>query len=364
MKKLTFGKFLLIYVSVFVLIIFAIAVVVWNKLEDYQSNYNKSKDAGDPVLFIEELVDGWKFSNVEDYIAEYGAENLSKYNSIDVLAEVFTAEGTDITYKKNDKYTEVMPVYDIYSDVTRLAVVSLKPEGANDEFGFHKWQIRDLVFDTNTLETTNYIVKVAKDSEVTVNGMKLELSEAKKIYSDSDVLSTWVSDKYGFVREFAEYELGACVSIPNIEVQDINGNPITEYTCNDNVITYNCAAGAEFTETVEPRVLEITHSYISNIYYKLSFYQMSKYLVDNSDAYAVIKDVQSSIVWGWHPDVVEIIEESVYDYVRYSDTLFSCKYYAKIYKADEDEEYQEVFNYHLLFEQVNGQYFLTYFNLN
>ena len=110
-------------------------------------------------------------------------------------------------------------------------------------------------------------------------------------------------------------------------------------------------------------MLDTCHAYISNIYYKLSFYQLSKYLVANSDAYVIIQAVQSSIAWGWHPDVVEILEESVSNYTEYSDTLFSCDYYAKIYKADADEEYEEIFNYQLLFEKVNGEYYLTYFNL-
>ena len=364
MKKLTFGKFLLIYVAVFVVIIIVIAAIVWNKLKDYQGNYDKAKAAGDPVLFVEEIIGSWEYSNVEAYITKYGVDNIGKYNSTDALTEIFTAEGTDISYNKNEKYTDVMPVYDICSNGRRLAVVSFKPEGDNDEFGFHKWQIRDLAFDTNNLDITNYIVKVTKDCVVTVNGTKLDLSEAKKTYSCSDTLSTWVKDKYGFATEFAEYELATCVELPDIMVQDINGVQITEYDIDENVITYNCTSDEAFKEAVEPRVLEIAHSYISNIYYKLSFYQMSKYLVAGSDAYAVIQDVQSSIAWGWHPDVVEIIEESVSDYVKYSDTLFSCKYYAKIYKADEDEEYEEVFNYHLLFEEVNGQYYLTYFNLN
>lgn len=110
-------------------------------------------------------------------------------------------------------------------------------------------------------------------------------------------------------------------------------------------------------------MLDTCHAYISNIYYKLTFYQLSKYLVANSDAYVIIQDVQSSIAWGWHPDVVEILEESVSNYTEYSDTLFSCDYYAKIYKADADEEYEEIFNYQLLFEKVDGEYYLTYFNL-
>lgn len=364
MKKLSFGKILLIYAAVFLVVIIAVVVVVWNKLKDYQSDYDKAKAAGNPGIYAEELITGWNEAAVKEYIEKYGVDNLGEYNSVEELVKVFTPADDKIIYKQNEKYTEVMPVYDLYSGETRLAVVSLKPEGNNDEFGFHKWQIRDLVFDTNNLTTTNYTVKVTTDCVVTVNGKVLQLENAKTTYAKNDVLSGWVKEKYGYNIEYAEYSLGACVALPEIMVTDASGNSISEYSVNETMVEYNCTAGSDFEQAVSQRVLDTTHAYISNIYYKLSFYQLSKYLIANSDAYKIIQDVQGSIAWGWHPDIVEIKEESVSDYIEYSDTLFSCNYYAKIYKADEDEEYEEIFNYQLLFEKVNGEYYLTYFNLN
>ncbi len=363
MKKLSFGKILLIYAAVFMVIIAVVGVVVWNKLSDYQKDYDEAKAAGSPKLFAEELVAGWNYEAVTDYIESYGVDNLGEYNNKEVLADIFAGKSAKISYSANEKYTEVMPVYDIYSGTTRLAVVSLKPEGTNDEFGFHKWQIRDLVFDTNNLETTNYTIKVTSDCKVVVNGEALTEDNVKSTYQNLDTLTKWVGEKYGHAIEYTEYELGACVSLPEIKVTDAAGNEITECVVKEDLVEYNCTSTPAFIEAVEPRVFDTTHAYISNIYYKLTFYQLSKYLVANSDAYVIIKDVQSSIAWGWHPDVVEIIEESVSNYVEYSDTLFSCDYYAKIYKADADEEYEEIFNYQLLFEKVGEEYYLTYFNL-
>ncbi len=364
MKKSIFRKVLLIYVAVFVVVIAVVGIVVWNKLKDYQNSYDRAKAAGSPEIFIDELVADWDLESVSSYLAQYGISNLGEFNSNEVLAECFAGQNLEITAVKGDKYTEVMPIYDIYAGNTRVAVVSLKPEGSNDEFGFHKWQIRNLVFDTNNLETTNYKVKVTSDCEVVVNKTALTDENVSKTYARDDALSVWVGEKYGFITEYVEYNLGDCVELPEITVTDGNEEKVTEYVITEDVVEYNCTSDEEFRTAVETRVFDTAHAYISNIYYKLTFYQLSQYLVKDSDAYVIIKDVQDGIIWGWHPDVVEIIEESVSDYVKYSDTLFSCKYYAQIYKADEDEEYEEIFNYQLLFEQVNGEYYLTYFNLD
>ena len=363
MKKLGFGKILLIYAGIFMVIIIAVCIVVWNKLEVYQKDYDKAKALGDPSIFAEELVANWNLTAVEGYIDTYGVKNLGVYNDDEALVEHFAGGKSSISYSQNSKYTEVMPVYDIYSGSTRLAVVSLKPEGNNDEYGFHQWQIRDLAFDTNNLETKDYTIKVTSDCVVEVGDVVLTSEAVSDSYSSGDVLSEWVSNKYGYAIEYTEYKLDACAFLPEIKVTDSEGNVVTEYTADDNLIEYNCNSSEGFAAAVEQRVLDMCHAYISNIYYKLTFYQLSKYLVANSDAYVIIQDVQSSIAWGWHPDVVEILEESVSTYTEYSDTLFSCDYYAKIYKADADEEYEEIFNYQLLFEKVDGEYYLTYFNL-
>lgn len=364
MKKSTFRKVLLIYVAVFAVVIAVIGIVVWNKLENYQKSYDKAKAAGSPEIFIKEMVSDWDVESVGSYIAQYGVSNLGEFNNNEALAEIFAGQGTEITYVKGENYTEVMPIYDIYAGNTRAAVVSLKPLGSNDDFGFHKWQIRNLVFDTNNLETINYKIKVTSDCEVVVNGTTLTAENISQSYIRDDVMSAWIGQKYGFTTEYVEYNLGACVKLPEITVTNGSNEAVTEYEVNGDVVEYNCTSDETFRMAVETRVLDTVHAYISNIYYKLTFYQLSQYLVKNSDAYVIIKDVQDGIIWGWHPDVVEIIEESVSEYVKYSDTLFSCKYYAKIYKADEDEEYEEIFNYQLLFEQVDGEYYLTYFNLD
>lgn len=363
MKKLSFGKILLIYAGIFMVVIIVVGIIVWNKLKAYQADYDKAKAAGNPEIFAEELVANWNQTAVEGYIDTYGVKNLGEYNSNEAMLSHFTGSGASITYSQNSKYTEVMPVYDIYSGSTRLAVVSLKPEGDNDAFGFHQWQIRDLAFDTNNLETHDYTIKVTSDCEVELDGVVLTEDVISERYTAGDTLSEWVQSKYGYALEYIEYELEACAFLPEIKVTDSEGNIISEYSVYEDVIEYNCASSESFAQSVEQRVLDTTHAYISNIYYKLTFYQLSKYLVANSDAYRIIQDVQSSIAWGWHPDVVEILEESVSNYTEYSDTLFSCDYYAKIYKADADEEYEEIFNYQLLFEKVNGEYYLTYFNL-
>lgn len=366
-KGFTFKWALLIYTILLGAVIAVIAVFVWNGLEKYQAAYNEAKAGGDPQIYAEELINSWNYETVLGYVEEYGAANIGNYNTSGQIAEYFTTLLGEITYKENEKYTNAMPVYDILAGDTRIAVVSFKAEGNNDEFGFHKWQIRDFAFDTDSVDTMEYSILALNDYIITVNGTELIRDDVSEdsyfITTVEDAVSLKAKELSGSVIEYVTYDLGNCLVKPEITVKDIDGNEITECVEDEGKISYISTASENFTESVKTRVIDTCHAYIMNIYNKLSFYQMSKYLAAGSDAYAVVLDVQNSITWGWHPDTVEIIEESVSDYIKYSDTLFSCKYYGKIYKADEDEEYEEIFNYNLLFQKSGEEWYLTYFVL-
>ena len=88
-------------------------------------------------------------------------------------------------------------------------------------------------------------------------------------------------------------------------------------------------------EDIEKRVFDTIDSYILTIYNHKSFDETATYIEYDSDAYRLIKDVLASVIWGWTPDTVDILEQNVTDYVAYGDNLFSCSYYGKIYKYEE-----------------------------
>lgn len=367
MKRFNFKWAMLIYVTILAVVIAIASISVWNGLEKYQNAYNEAETSGNPELLIKELTDKWGYDEVLGYVKEFGVTNISEYNTPEQIAGYFTGLQGDITYTKNEKYTEVMPVYDICAGDTRIAVVSFKSDGNNDEFGFHKWQIRELVFDTDSAHTEEYSLCMLRNYSVTINGKTLTEDNVQEggctISSITNPVALKAQELSGVVIEYVTYDLGTCLVRPEIKVTDSQGNEVLYFTEEDGEINYTLTVGDDFIACVEQRVLDTCNSYIMNIYNKLSFYQMSGYLLNNSEAYAVVKDVQASIIWGWHPDTVEVLEESVSDYVKYSDTLFSCKYYGKIYKADETEEEEEIFNYHLLFHNNGEEWYLTYFVL-
>ena len=362
MKKFSFKWALLLYTTVLGIIIAVLAFTVWKNLDKYQADYDKAKEAGNPDIEAEKIVSGWNYDTVLKYVTEYGVDNVDEYNTPEQLAMYLTTLEGSMSYSENSKSSTTMPVYDIYAGDTRVAAVSLKPEGDNDEFGFHDWQIRDLVFDTDSLGTEVYHIKTINGYKVIVNNT--ELSEDMAVIQASDSSTDIKAEQLSGVKmEYVTYDLGSCLVKPDITVTDSEGRTVVNYTEQDGVIEYTQRASDEFIQSVENRVLDTCHAYIMNIYSKLSFYQMSKYLEAGSEAYAVVQDVQASIAWGWHPDNVEVLEESVSDFVKYNDTLFSCKYYGKIYKSDADEEYEEIFKYSLLFRKSGEEWYLTYFIL-
>ena len=152
---------------------------------------------------------------------------------------------------------------------------------------------------------------------------------------------------------------------PELTVTDADGAVLEPAVNGEGLYDYTARLDEEFRAGVEQRVFDTVNAYIYNIYNKKTFAEAAAYLEYGSDAYAVVADVQVSIIWGWTPDTVDILEQSVSDCVQYGDSLFACSYYGKIYKYEEGamESGEETFNYRMLFHKIDGQWYLNYFVL-
>lgn len=359
MRKGSFRFFIKIYAAILAVVIVIVCVLVWNGLSKYQNSYDTAKEKGQPSLFAEELIENWNYQTVLEYLNEYGIENVSEYNTYEQIASYLAGSNGNITYKESEKTSSAIPVYDIYFNDTRIAVVSIKTDGKNDSHGFHGWKVKEIAFDTDSIKTTNYFIQTDSGCTVTVNGILLEEENAKKS-EYTDAVSAKAAQILGYTKGRVLYDLGKCIVVPDIKVLSADGTA-KNVSIKDGILNYSDEVSEEFIEATDARVQEICNAYIMNIYSKLEFSKMTEYVENGSEAYHLIEDVQLSIAWGWKPDIVEILEERISDYILYSDTLFSCKYYAKIYKADEDESGEETFSYNMLFKKIGDKWYLNYF---
>ncbi len=362
MKKFKFKHFLRIYAGIFAIAILIVCIALWAGLKKYQKSYDTSKAAGDPQIFADELINTWGYDSLLGYVDKCGVEKISKYNTSEQIAQFYADNYSEVTAVKNEKYKDIMPIYDIYSGEDRIAVVSLKPLGENDDFGFHTWQVRDFQFDLESIDEKSYKVIVPAGVTVSVADAVLSSEEASSGNSTDDLILQKAQAISGMTFNSQVYNLGKCITAPTVVVTQADGTAMAAVEpSEEGTFDYAASITDDFITAVSDRVLATCDAYIMNIYSKLSFEDMCAYMEYNSDAYAVILDVQSSIAWGWKPDTVEIKEQKVSDYVKYTDNLFSCKYYGKIYKADSEQSSEETFNYSLLFRQFDGQWYLTYF---
>lgn len=220
-----------------------------------------------------------------------------------------------------------MPVYDVYAGDTRIAVLSLKADGKSDSFGFHDWKIRDMAFDTNEIDYKTTTVTVNEGMVLKYNGQAVG-DEYKIDSTDNDAIRAKARALGASVPAVETYVIKDTFGSRNITATDSNGNSYTAFV-EGNTYDFTGSKGTKAPEDIEKRVLDTIDSYILTIYNHKSFDETATYIEYNSDAYRLIKDVLASVIWGWTPDTVDILEQSVTDYVAYGDNLFSCSYYGK-----------------------------------
>lgn len=137
--KSRFGSFMKTYTIILAVIAVGICAIVWTKLTKYQNGYDSAKQAGSATNYVQEFVSGLDYDSILEYIDKYGLNVMKGINPeinharyFDNLISVY-----GVSFRENEKNTNSIPRYDIMAGDVRIAVISLKASGKNDEFGFH-----------------------------------------------------------------------------------------------------------------------------------------------------------------------------------------------------------------------------------
>ncbi len=364
----SFKIFLRVYAGLLAVAIIVVCVILWNSLKRYQERHDRAQAGGNPDIYAEEFVKGLGYDSLLAYIQTYGLNDGEKSLEYEARhAEYFAGllENTPASYVRSEKFKSALPVYDIYSGNTRVAVISLKPEGKNDEFGYHKWQLKEMAFDTDIIDYRDILVKVPQGASVVFEGRLLgeEYRQPEKTAEDPVLDRALLLGGVAAPNDI--YKLTKVIGEPELSVTDAGGAVLEAVAGDGGLYDYTAKAEEAFRAEIEQRVFDTVDAYIYNIYNHKTFSEAAAYLEYGSDAYNVVADVQSSIIWGWTPDTVDILEQSVSDCVKYGDSLFACSYYGKIYKFEEGamESGEETFNYRMMFRLIDGQWYLNYFVL-
>ena len=225
-KKLgKFGKFLLIYSAVFLVIAAAGLCVWWQALSQYEASQPKYKIEEITAEFDTYLSDSL-FAVYKDTLTEY--ENWEE-----VFAQTLSpAFGCDYKYKKAVKhYTAQNPVYTIYTDKD-IANVTLGASEQRSSFGFAMWEVIsvEVVADISNVSTIDAVLQAPSDASVRINGIPLE---STSLTGTSAYPSPLKWENASDLPSYCTYRISGLFSEPEIEA-DISGTALTVIRSEDS----------------------------------------------------------------------------------------------------------------------------------
>lgn len=247
-RKIFSGKFIagmVIYAVVFLTIAGVGLGFFWKYIEAYEHSRPKNT----VNAYIEQLTPEQMCAASDDLYAAVDQRLQDRAQFDQVIKDALSGE---LSYaKKSSESTEVRQVYALRSGRTAIGTFAIEA-GAQDKYGFRRWQVTDSEFDFSYLMGEGVTVTVPSTYQVTVNGVLLDESYQVKTGIPYSALEQFYGEYTlpTMVTYAAQNYLGDAV----MEVMDESGNPVTITSDMDmNVFLPQCTseqtqAVTEFTE--------------------------------------------------------------------------------------------------------------------
>ncbi len=339
-----------LYTALLVTAVVVINVKVWDALELYQNNYETAEAASNPDLIMPELMVLYAANQIDDIAQDGWADEISPYeleSNVDAYITGYTA-GKIISFKRNERFSDRKPVYDIYTEGQLLGMVTLKQRQESDDFGFHLCELKEAVAYVEQPETLTVTIEVLDTDKIIVNGKELT---SEYVIGESEITSAMAkeaSDITGKAYRMLAYQIGGFLKVPTIEVY--RDNVAIEYVrAEEQNYDYISYAREEFVNQVEKQVLDAGAAYVMNTNQWAGFKDVAQYIEAGSKAYQTVKSVQSGLAWAGKPDKLEIREATVKDLVQYGEDVFTVKTSYKVYRLYREVEYNEEVSYEWLY---------------
>jgi len=353
-KGSKFKKFLIIYSAV----LMAICIIVWIVLYNFIGDYEE----GRPFTAMDTLVNRFSADNVESLLNESGV-TINEFESNEMVAGYLKEKlsNESVSYKKKAReYSEETPVYIIYAGETPIAKVSLEKDGTNF-FGFNKWKLGQLSFDDFADKTTNnaITIHVPKGSKVTINGV--EVSDA--YIKENDVAFDPCMHISDFVQQpfKTTYEVSGLIIQPDIKVtfNDIALN----VKADKNTYLANYPGDDALMESMQEEIMTLGKDYGKYIINRGSLSSLTNKMVGYAKDY--VSDIPA--IWAFLYGMTytyEFQNESISNFIKYSDDCFSCDLYYDLYVQwnGGDKTYNTSLTY--TYVKINGKWMVADFIIN
>lgn len=335
-----FKKFLIIYIGFLILLSAIFLIYVNNCLVKYENS-----QINNYISTIEkDLVNSAKKGKISKYIT-CDSSDISKYEKSGATYESGLNElikTSTLSHKLNlESKDKSAPIYDIYAGNQKIATVNLKVKRYVTKLSlltYPEWEITEIkpnlengLYSYNIIAPSNY--------KVTVNGNELSDDDISK-----EVNASGLEDfnKYSSVAYTITYKIDKLAFKPEIKIYDGKENEVSyseeanTITANANYYTTDDITDAMSHLTASFDVLAFAEKWSLFLTNDLSgsthgFETLKPYLINNSYmwkmAYAWATSVDITFTSSHTLKNPAFTNESVSNFIVYSDTAFSCDVY-------------------------------------
>ncbi len=354
-KGFTFGRGLLVYAAVGLVLVVIILFVFWDFIGDYEKSM--------PVYGMDSVISVFETGDISNIVTEETVTKIGAYEDESDFIEKYNEyiSGKEITFLKSPEFTDKNPVYIVYADGEACAEAYLKKyevSGSN----FKNWTLKTLSLDNYTsliYDSVNVTISVPTGSAVTVNGVE--------ILSD-DLQSTALPESLSVLSDY----LSDDVLLDNYEISDLMETPEITATLDGTDLTFSVSdnsyiAGwpvsetfvSEMTEYVTPIAKQNAYAFINKAGRILS------YVMPDSELY---ESLQLTTTY-WYPatsiESYNLTELTIDNFKMYGEKCFSCdiKYNLYVdfisgyYVADTTEEGE--FTWYFVYSEADSKWYLT-----
>lgn len=327
-KKRKFPVFLIGY-FIFLVALVLFWVYVLGYVRDCLVTYEASQPERVMETFVRELEEG----EIEDFISFPVAQN--RFEDPDIVKNRYMSylSGQNISFEKAPgSYDVQKPIYNIYAGDRKMASVALK-EVSSEPLMFilavQEWEIDSVepVLDTGE---KNLLIHVPDSCTVQINGITLD--ERELTGDEWDVEEYEYAAEYVSVPYIVEYEISDLFETPEVVIRDSYGQEM-EYIEEAGFIEVVDFPTGQIEDELADYVLKNAKNYSDFFSGDLAggrnsveplryMFPKDSYFLEQADHY------RRYDLWMYSQhQAPTFANESVTNYVRYSEDFFSCDVY-------------------------------------
>lgn len=335
-----FKKFLIIYIGI--LIVLSIIFLIY--VNSCLVRYEKSQINNYVTSIEKDLVSSAKKRKISKHI-KCDNSNLSKYEKSGATYEDGLNElikNSTLSHKLNlESKDKSAPIYDIYANDKKIATIKLKVKKYVTKLSlltYPEWEITEI---KPNLENGLYYydITVPSNYKVTINGNELSSNDIAKEVNTSGLEDF---NKYASIPSSVTYKVKNLATKPDIKVLNTENNSVNysedknTIIATENYYTTNNLDDAKSHLKADIDILEFARKWSLFLTNDLSgathgFETLKPYLINKSYmwkmAYAWATSVDITFTSSHTLKNPAFTNESVSNFVIYSDTAFSCDVY-------------------------------------